>query len=180
MATINLLPWRDEFRQEKTREFVTVLIMLLILASLMGYAWYAFMNDEIAFQRSRNALLQSEISVLDAKVAEIQQLKKQRKELESKMEVIQDLQNKRPLIVYYFNELVKAVPDGIHLSSLKRQGESFNIRGESTSNNRVSTFMRNLDRSPYFSSPDLKSVVKEGFILDFRTEAPSDKQAGGR
>ena len=178
MATINLLPWRDEYRQEKTREFFSVLIMLVILTSLVGYVWYVFIDDEIKSQRSRNALYQAEISVLDGKVAEIQKLRAQRKELESKMEVIQDLQNKRPLIVYYFDELVKAVPDGIYLKSLRRSEDLINVTGSSKSNNRVSTFMRNIDRSSYFSSPDLKSVVKEGFVLDFQSIVPSDK--GGK
>ena len=175
MATINLLPWRDEYRQEKTREFFSILVLLVILTSLVGYVWYAFVQSEIKSQKARNVLYKKEISVLNKQVREIDKLKKQRKELESKMEVIQNLQNKRPLIVHYFDGLVRTVPDGIYLSKLTRVKEQFSVAGSSESNNRVSTFMRNLDRSDYFQSPNLKSVVKENFELTFDSAAPGDK-----
>lgn len=175
MATINLLPWRDEYRQEKTREFFSILILLVILVALVGYVWYAFVQSEITYQKSRNALYDKEISVLNKQVREIEELKQQRAELESKMEVIQNLQNKRPLIVHYFDGLVRSVPDGIYLEKLSRKDESFEISGSSESNNRVSTFMRNLDRSDYFQSPNLKSVVKESFELTFNSSTPDGK-----
>ena len=175
MATINLLPWRDEYRQEKTREFFSILVLLVILTSLVGYVWYAFVQSEIKSQKARNALYKKEISVLNTQVREIDKLKKQRKELESKMEVIQNLQNKRPLIVHYFDGLVRAVPDGIYLKKLNRRKGQFNVTGSSESNSRVSTFMRNLDRSDYFQKPSLKSVVKESFELTFSSATPDSK-----
>ena len=176
MATINLLPWRDEYRQEKTREFFSVLILLVVLSAIVGYVWYAFVKVKIEHQQSRNVLLKKEITVLNKQVREIKQLKTQRKELESKMAVIQDLQNKRPLIVYYFDGLVKAVPDGVYLEKLSRKGEVFNISGNAESNSRISNLMRSLDDSPYFKSPSLKSVVKNDFVLDFESEDVIDQR----
>lgn len=175
MATINLLPWRDELRQEKTREFFSVLVLLVILASLICYVWFAYVQAEVTNQRARNALLQKEIDSLSQQVAEIEKLKSQRADLESKMLVIQNLQNERPLIVHYFDEIVRVVPDGIYLRDAKRSGSSINITGSAESNNRVSTLMRNIDQSEYFKSPNLKSVVKEGFELEFETDSPEQR-----
>ncbi|ODS24306.1 pilus assembly protein PilN [Candidatus Endobugula sertula] len=170
MATINLLPWRDEYHKEKTREFFSILILLVILTILVGYVWYAFIHAEISTQRSRNALFEKEIAILESKENEIKKLKKQRADLESKMEIIQNLQNERPLIVHYFDELVKAVPDGVYLKQLQRKEHLFSVKGHSESNNRVSTLMRNIERSDYFQSPNLKNVVKADFELTFNSE----------
>lgn len=174
MATINLLPWRDEYRQEKKREFFSVLILLIILAGLVGFVWMTYVEAQVSDQRSRNTLFNKEIAVLDKKVKEIQGLKKQRDSLESKIEIIQGLQTKRPLIVHYFDELVYAVPDGIYFTGLSRKGSNFSVKGNSESNNRVSTLMRNLDRSKFFASPNLKNVVQESFDLSVKAVTPPD------
>lgn len=177
MATINLLPWRDEYRQEKKREFFSVLILLSILAGLVSYVWFSFIQAEVKNQRSRNALFEKEITALRQQVIEINQLKKQREELESKMDVIQGLQNKRPLIVHYFDEVVKVIPDGVHFISLDNDGSEYRIRGVAESNNRVSTLMRNIDRSVFFQSPNLINVVKDGFELTVETVVPAEFSA---
>jgi type IV pilus assembly protein PilN len=174
MATINLLPWRDEYRQEKKREFFSVLILLSILAGLVSYVWFSFIQAEVKNQRSRNAIFEKEIAALRKQVSEINQLKRQREELESKMDVIQGLQNKRPLIVHYFDDMVKVIPDGIYLLSLDNKDNQYRIKGMAESNNRVSTLMRNLDRSDFFQSPNLINVVKEGFELTVDTVVPAE------
>ncbi len=174
MATINLLPWRDEYRQEKKREFFSVLIMLVILTGLVVYVWFSFMQAEIKFQQSRNNLFQQEISALTKRVSEIRKLKEQRVALESKMDVIQGLQNKRPLIVHYFDEMVKVVPDGVYFSSLDKTEIGYSLKGIAESNNRVSTLMRNLDQSRFFDSPNLKNVVKDSFELTVDTIVPPE------
>ena len=165
MATINLLPWRDEYRQEKKREFLSALVLLAIVAAVLSYGWIAMTKLSIENQQERNQLLKTEIAQLEKKVKEIESLKKTRTQLEERIEVIQNLQNKRPLVVRYFDEVVKAIPDGLYLKSFKRTGESFAIQGVAESNSRVSALMRNLDRSPVYQSPNLKNVVKDGFDL---------------
>jgi type IV pilus assembly protein PilN len=174
MATINLLPWRDEHRQEKKREFFSTLILLVILSCLVCYVWLSFVDRQIESQQSRNAIFTKELSLLDAKVGKITQLKTQREELESRTEVIQGLQNKRPLIVHYFDQIVRAVPDGVYFKRLSRQENIYTIKGSSESNSRVSTLMRNLDESPFFGSPNLINVVKESFELTVEAVIPPD------
>jgi len=183
MARINLLPWRDEYRQERKKEFFSVLVLVCILALAAGYAWVAWVNGTIENQNARNAMLKSEIAQLNEQVKEIEQLKKRREELLARMKVIQDLQGTRPLIVRYFDEMVRSVPDGVFFSSLNRAGNTFSMNGITESNNRVSTLMRNLDNSDWYTAPNLKSVVASPqngeqasrFSMSVNTAAPNDK-----
>lgn len=161
MARINLLPWREEYREEKKKEFFIQFGMVCLLGFTLAYAWFQVMTSAVESQRARNGMLQSEISVLQQQVKEIQELKKRRAELIERMKVIQDLQGTRPIIVRYFDELVRAVPDGIYIISLTRSKDTIAIEGVTESNNRVSSFMRQLDDSEWFADPNLRSVTAD-------------------
>lgn len=161
MTRINLLPWREEYREEKKKEFITQLALVCLLAGIVAYAWFQIMAGAVDHQNQRNAMLQSEINLLQQQVEEIQKLKKRRAELIDRMKVIQDLQGTRPIIVRYFDELVRAVPDGIYLVSVERRGDIITIEGVTESNNRVSSFMRQLDASKWFTNPSLKAVTAD-------------------
>lgn len=158
MARINLLPWREEFRREKKKEFQVQLFGLSIVAVLIAFVWISAVDGSIDSQNQRNRLLEQEIQVLDKRVREIQELKQKREELIARMKVIQDLQGTRPTVVRYFDEMVRAVPDGIFFNSIKKQGTAISIEGVTESSNRVSTFMRNLDQSEWFANPNLRSL----------------------
>lgn len=187
MATINLLPWREEFRQEKKKEFIVQLAGVCILALLVAFMWIRSVDSAIASQNQRNGMLQAEIKQLQSQVKEIQELKKRRAELIDRMKVIQDLQGTRPIIVRYFDELVRAVPDGIFITKLSRTGVVIKIEGVTESNNRVSTFMRQLNDSSWFAEPNLKSVVANNkfgeqasvFSLELKTTLPKKLKQGG-
>lgn len=186
MARINLLPWREELRQEKKKEFLTQLGGVCVLAALVGFIWIQAVNGQIDAQNQRNNRLQSEINRLEEQVKEIQELKKQRKELLDRMKVIQDLEGRRSIIVHYFDELVRATPDGIYITSLSRTGEVFSIEGVGESNNRISNFMRQLDDSDWFANPDLRSVVAKdndgeqiyNFVMRLQAVVPGEEEAG--
>ncbi len=183
MARINLLPWREAYRQEKKKEFIGILVGVLILAGLVAYLWVSSIQSSISDQQSRNRLLKTEISALEAAVVEIQQLREKREQLLARMRVIQDLEGKRPVIVRYFDEMVRAVPDGVYLNRMERQGEVILLEGIAESNNRVSSFMRNLDESDWFAAPNLSSVTAapeqgeqaNAFRMSVRTSAPADQ-----
>lgn len=179
MANINLLPWRDEYRQEKKREFFSILMLLVLLACLIAFVWYTFTNASIDNQEQRNELLKQEITLLDEKVKEIEQLKKRREELETRIKIIQDLQVKRPLVVRYFDELVRAVPEGLYFDNLSRAADTFSVEGVTESNSRVSTLMRNLDRSDWFQAPNLKNVIEDKFELSVQAVSPNEDEKGG-
>ena len=179
MANINLLPWRDEYRQEKKREFFSVLLLLCFLSLLLGYIWVSFTKASINNQQERNQILEKEIAALNEQVKEIDQLKKRREELETRIRIIQDLQFKRPLVVRYFDEVVRAVPDGLYFDSLERTANTFSVKGITESNNRVSTLMRNLDRSDWFKAPNLKNVIEDEFELSVESVSPNEQEQEG-
>ena len=154
-----------------------------MLVGLCSYVWISSVDASIDNQRQRNKLLEDEIVLLDAQVKEIQELKKKRSELIARMKVIQDLQGTRPTVVRFFDELVRAIPDGVFLTGLSKTGDILSIDGITESANRVSAFMRQLDDSPWFAEPNLKSVTNDTkygeqaakFSLLLKTVLPADK-----
>ena len=186
MAQINLLPWREELRQEKKKEFLAQLLLVCIVVVLGCFLWTKVVDSSIESQQYRNRILKNEITELSKKVTEIQELKKQRKELEQRMRVIQDLEGKRSIIVHYFDELTKSMPDGVYVTSVVRSGSTFSIEGVSESNQRISALMRNLDSSEWFSNPNLRSVEAKAelgaqsgvFKMDLNAVLPETWEGG--
>ncbi|WP_096086057.1 PilN domain-containing protein [Agaribacterium haliotis] len=186
MARINLLPWREELRQEKKKEFLTQLVGVVIVVALGCYLWVQTVDSSIEGQKTRNRMLTDEIASLQKQVTEIKELKKKKKELEERMRVIQDLEGKRSIIVHYFDELTKNVPDGVYFTSVRRRGNLISIEGVSESNQRISALMRNLNQSPYFANPNLKSVTAKPelggqagvFLMDLDATQPSADKEG--
>ncbi len=170
MARINLLPWREEYRQEKKKEFQIQIFGVALCAALVSFIWITMVDSAIDSQRQRNVILQQEITILDTQVKEIQELKRRREELIARMKVIQDLQGTRPTIVRYFDEMVRAVPDGIFFNRMTRSGNNISIDGITESNNRVSSFLRNLDQSEWFANPNLKSIKANASFGDQASE----------
>lgn len=184
MARINLLPWREEMRLEKKKEFLTQLGGVCIVAALIAFVWVRAVDGSIATQNSRNTMLQQEIKALEQQVVEIQNLKKERRELLDRMKVIQDLEGKRAIIVHYFDEMATAVPDGVFLTSLNRQGDVFTLKGISESNNRISEFMRQIEDSDWFKGTSIVSISADPesgpqaqeFTLRLTATLPGDEE----
>jgi type IV pilus assembly protein PilN len=190
MANINLLPWRDELRAEKQKQFYTVLVLVCIAAGAAVFVWFSAVNTDIESQRIRNNMLQREITQLEQKVDEIKDLRKRREELIGRMDVIQSLQGDRPQIVRVFDDIVRKVPDGVYFTEVKREGSQISVSGVAESNNRVSSLMRQLDESEWFDSPNLQSVTRarEGgdeeqipnlFRLTVQISSPVDDEKDG-
>jgi type IV pilus assembly protein PilN len=159
MANINLLPWRQELRKQRQQEFIFLLVAVVSVAFVMVLFSHMVLSNQVSAQTERNQYIQAEITKLDGQIKEIDALQKRRDELLSRMKVIQDLQGRRPVIVRVFDELVRVLPDGVYLRNLARTGDSFKMTGVAESANQVSNFMRNLDASPWFTSPVLSTVV---------------------
>lgn len=159
MAKINLLPWRQEYRAQKQKEFQQVAALVVMVAGFSVFMWMKTVDSQVANQNERNQLLNTEIAGLNKQVREIKDLKQRRQELIDRMRVIQELQGNRPLAVRYFDEMVRAAPEGLWLVNLKRSGKTLQISGVAESNNRVSSFMRSLDQSEWFQSPNLTGVT---------------------
>ena len=158
MARINLLPWREKLRKQRLRDFGLMALggLLLTLAG-MGY-WHWFNQGLIDNQRDRNRFLEREIAKVDKQIAEIRELERTRQKLIARMKVIEDLQVSRPQIVHLFDELVTVVPDGAYLTQAVQRGSRLTLDGRAQSNARVSTYMRNIEASPWLNTPKLRII----------------------
>lgn len=185
MAKINLLPWREAYRQEKKREFLGIVGGIGLAAAFGAYIWVSSVQSAIENQNARNQLLNQEISKLDAQVKEISEIKKVRDDLLARIKVITDLEGTRPVIVRYFDELARSIPDGVWISSAERKGNVVTIEGVAESYNRIASFLRNLEASDWYASHNLISVdaaPEEGedaskFKMTVETSAPADAAA---
>ncbi|MEH6635279.1 MAG: PilN domain-containing protein [Halioglobus sp.] len=158
MAQINLLPWREERRQEQKKQFLISLALVLALAAGLVLLADRVVNGQIDNQNARNQYLTENIKILDKQVEEIRNLQKRRNQLLDRMRVIQELQGNRPIIVRILDQLVRTVPDGVFYTGLSTKGATISISGTAESNNRVSSLMRRLDASDWLTKPNLDKV----------------------
>ncbi|AYN95761.1 pilus assembly protein PilN [Pseudomonas sp. LTJR-52] len=158
MAHINLLPWREQLREERKKRFLVVIGGMFVLSAAIIFLGDKYFTSAIENQDARNAYIQGEIAVLDSRIKEISELKTRRQQLLERMKIIQDLQGNRPVIGHVFDQLVRTLPDGVYFTGLKMQGDTISIVGEAESNNRVSNLMRNFENSEWLASPNLTEV----------------------
>lgn len=165
MAHINLLPWREEQRQEQTRQFATLTVLSLLLTAGLVFAVHAALDNQIDHQKYRNKMLQDEITRLDTSLKQIDTLEDTKEQLLARMDVIQSLQQQRPQIVHLFDDFVRTLPEGIYLTEIKQESEQLTIKGVAESNGRVSAYMRNIDASDWMSTPKLNVIeTKKGTL----------------
>jgi type IV pilus assembly protein PilN len=158
MAHINLLPWREEKRQEQTRQFATITVLSMVLTGALIFMVHVTFNNQIDHQRYRNKILQDEITRLDESLQQIEKLEETKEQLLSRMDVIQSLQQQRPQIVHLFDDFVRTVPEGIYLTDIKQVANQLTIKGVAESNGRVSAYMRNIDSSEWMTTPKLQVI----------------------
>lgn len=159
MAHINLLPWREKLRKQRQRDFgLLVLGALMVTVAGMAYWGFGYVQGMIDHQRDRNRFLENEIAKVDKQILEIRELESTRQKLIARMKVIEDLQVSRPQIVHLFDELVTVVPDGAFLTKLVQRERNLVLDGIAQSNARVSTYMRNIEASPWLNDPKLRII----------------------
>lgn len=187
MTKINLLPWREERRQELKRQFFTTLVGALFIGAGMVYLWYMNVQSQIEYQNSRNQYVVNETKKLEQQIKEIEELKNKRASLVDRMRVIQNLQGNRPVVVKIFDELARTVPDGVFYQVINSTDNNIKITGFAESNNRVSNLMRNLDGSPLLAEPNLSKVLTSKdadavnkFDLTVTREAPAEDDEDGQ
>ncbi len=189
MARINLLPWREQLREERKQQFLVILVGVLIIAGGVVFLADQYLNSAIERQNARNEFLRKENSALDSRIKEISELKTRRQQLVERMKIIQDLQGSRPVAARVFDQLVRTLPDGVDFTDLKMVGRSISVEGAAESNNLVSSLMRNQDGSDWLTTPNLTEVKAVSadkldqantFKLTVQQTAPSElsKQGG--
>ena len=162
MARINLLPWRAERRKLRQKEFMVMLGASALGAALLAFLIVGYHKAQIEGQNERNAYVKNQITQVDAKIKEIEELDKKKARLLARKQVIEQLQANRSQMVHLFDSLVRTIPDGVTLTSIRQAGDKLTLQGRSQSNARVSTYMRNLEGSGWMSKPDLSVIEAKG------------------
>ena len=158
MIRINLLPHREQRRQARQRQFVSLSIGLAVLGILVVFVVHGIFVAQIENQQSRNQLLKTEIGKLDEQIKEIDKLREQTQALLARKQVVETLQSNRTEAVHLLDQMVRQLPDGIYLRSMKQVGSKVTLIGYAQSNARVSTLMRNIESSPWVTQPELVEI----------------------
>ncbi len=158
MIRVNLLPHREIRRKQQQQQFFIMLGVVVIIGAGIWFAVHTYLEDQFDNQVSRNKYLQSEIEKLDKQIAEIQKLKDQTAALLARKRVVETLQGTRSEVVHLLDQLVRQLPDGVYLKSIKQAGTRVTITGLTQSQARVSTLMRNLEASAHLENPGLVEI----------------------
>jgi len=158
MPRINLLPWREEERKKRQRDFGVAMGGAVIAGIAVVMATMFVFNSMIDAQDRRNARLTEEIRELEKSIEEIDDLERQKERLLARMEIIDQLQKSRPEIVHLFDEIVRQLPEGVYLTGMSQRGSRVELRGVAQSSTRVSALMRQIDASDWLADPEVERV----------------------
>jgi type IV pilus assembly protein PilN len=158
MPRINLLPWREELRNERQKNFAISAVVAVLLAGAVTWNVNFFMQSRVDYQNERNQTLEAEISRLDALIEEIAGLERQKDRLLARMEIIEELQRSRPDSVHLFEDLVRILPEGIFYTNVTQVDKRIEVSGVAESNARVSALMKNVEKTEWLEEPGLKVI----------------------
>ncbi|MDP3229814.1 MAG: PilN domain-containing protein [Acidovorax sp.] len=166
MILINLLPHREAARKRRKESFQATMFASFLVGLVIAGAIYWWFQMMIVGQQEKNNFLQSEIKILENQIKEIATIEDEIAALRARQKAVEDLQSDRNLPVHLLNELVKQVPDGAYVSSIKQTEQIIEMKGVAQSNERVSEMLRNLtDNTPWLSKPELVEIVASNINL---------------
>ncbi len=187
---INLLPHRQLRKARQQRWFAILAAIVVGLGLAVVAAGQAYLVNAKTAQDARNTFLKDEMVKLDKQIAEIAELKEKTDDLLERKKVVETLQNNRGEAVVMFDELMRRLPEGLYLKSVKQSGDLLALSGYAQSSARVSTFMRSLEATDLFDEPvlvEVKSAMvgpvrSSEFSLNVKIarQTPEAKQKGGK
>ncbi|MFA5370673.1 MAG: PilN domain-containing protein [Sideroxydans sp.] len=158
MIRINLLPHRAEKRRARQIQFIALSALALVLGAILVGLVHVAIGTQIDYQERRNAYLKQETAVLDKQIAEIKKLREQTQSLLARKNVVENLQSTRSDVVHLLDQMLRILPEGVHLKSVRQTGLKISLVGYAQSNARVSTLMRSIEDSPWLNSPTLVEI----------------------
>lgn len=171
MILVNLLPHREAARKRRREAFIATLGLAAIAGLLISGAVYSWYLTQIESQRGKNLFLMTEITRLEGQIKEISTLQAEIAALRARQNAVEDLQGNRNLPVYLLTELVKQLPDGVYINSMKQDNQSVQITGVAQSNERVSELLRNFsNNSPFLTKPELIEITAGSVALSPRDQ----------
>ena len=159
MARINLLPWRDELRRKREKNFYIAAGIAVVLMVGVIYGIDVKLQQDIDYQEGRNKFLMEQTRLLDKKLKSIRDLDEKKQNMIARMEIITQLQASRPEVVHLFDELVRTIPEGVYYKEIIQEGKSISVSGVAQSNAFVSKLIRNLNASDWLDGADLEEIV---------------------
>lgn len=185
---INLLPYREQKRAARQKQFFVLAALVFGLGLVVLLAGHTIISGRISNQESRNTYLKTEIAKLDKEIEEIKVLKEKTTQLLERKKVVETLQANRTQVVHLFDQLVRELPDGVYLKKVDQAGPTVTLIGYAQSNARVASLMRNLDASPWLERPELveaKAAQLNGlrvseFTLKIRLTSPQAADPAGK
>lgn len=188
MMRINLLPHRELKRKARMQQIAALTGITVVLGAIIVGVVHVAIITQIEYQNGRNKYMQDQIVILDKQIEEIKKIKEQTQALLARKKVVETLQGNRAEVVHVLDQLVRLLPDGVYIKSIKQTGQNISLAGYAQSSARVSTLMRNLESSPWLESPALIQIsaatVSGARMNDFSltvkitrtTEKPADKK----
>lgn len=171
MILINLLPHREAARKKRRDVFNLSLGLSALVGGLIAGGIFLWYQAQISSQQGKNQFLTSEIKVLDGQIKDIAKLESEIAALRARQQAVEDLQADRNQPVYLLTELVKQLPDGVYISSMRQENQGVTLQGVAQSNERVSELLRNLaNNTPWFSKPELVEIVAGSVTLNPREQ----------
>lgn len=171
MILINLLPHREAARKQKREFFFVMLGIAALLGGLICGGVYSWYQTQISGQKDKNSLLRKEITKLEGQIKEIAGLQQEIAALRARQGAVEELQGNRNLPVYLLTELVKQLPDGVYINSMKQDNQTVLLTGVAQSNERVSELLRNLsNNSPWLTKPELVEITASTVALSQRDQ----------
>ena len=171
MILVNLLPHREAARKRRRDAFFVTLGMAALLGGLISGAIYSWDQAQIFSQQSKNTFLKTEITKLEAQIKDIAGLQQEIAALRARQNAVEDLQGNRNMPVYLLDELVKQLPDGVYINSMKQDNQVVLLTGVAQSNERVSELLRNLgNNSPWLTKPELVEITAATIAISARDQ----------
>ena len=171
MILINLLPHREAARKQKREFFFVTLGLAFLLGVLISGGIFSWFQTQISDQKGKNTLLKSEITKLEIQIKDIAGLQQEITALRARQTAVEELQGNRNLPVYLLTELVKQLPDGVYINSMKQENQVVMITGVAQSNQRISELLSNLgNNSPWLTKPDLVEITASTVTLSARDQ----------
>lgn len=158
MIRINLLPHRETKQKARQQQFSVLSGITFFFGILTVGMVHLMITGQIEHQESRNTYMTKQIAVLDKQIDEIKQIRAQTQVLLARKQAVETLQGNRSDVVHILDQIVRLLPDGVYLQSIKQTNQVINLAGYARSNARVSTLMRELESSPWLGSPSLIEI----------------------
>ena len=171
MILINLLPHREAARKRRRETFQATMVASALVGLVIAGIIYWWFQTMIEDQQAKNTFLRSEIKVLENQIKEIATIEEEIAALRARQKAVEDLQSDRNLPVHLLSELVRQLPDGVYITTLKQTNQTVAMQGMAQSNERVSEMLRNLsNNTPWLSKPELVEIVASNVALSPRDQ----------